>query len=841
MSKKHKKYKIYNKNKQSRLLKHVQIVKGHLINFRKQYKDQLNALFIIVIATLLIFNGVLNGQVISNANHLYNFEPWLHYKTDEKEHESSNYIMSDNIDGLSSTYYQVENLQKGEIPLWFYNEQLGFSGFFNIVSGFSYPLRFILWPLFGVPVGWSIGTILKFISCGFFMFLFLSRLKVNKYIATAIAIGFTFGSNNIGSNQTPFSTGPMTAPIVFYYCERLIQRNKWSDVIWVVLSLVILGSSGLPHVTFFFAYWTVLYIIIRLIFLKKNKKQLLLKFLTAGILSILIFMPFLLATAEYTVYGFNITYRENYGLRQLDILSIFNVFFANIFGDPLKEAGRWIHGTYINVGIFVGFMGVISVLTGGLVRAIKSKDVHILFFLIGIVILIFEIYALPFEKLENLTNLLPLFKGNPAIYHKTVLQFFIAIVGALGLQYLWETNFIEKQFERIILLILTLLIGGGSIGMFIYFYNTIGQSDYVLGYLVKSLFIVAISMFILISLIFRSRFNELQYSNKKLPTFFGGILIWLFIIEAMIHSNGWISYSKPKYWFPEVEMTKYLKENIKEGRTISLGRGPALPETMAAYGLPVAAGRASVPKGYQLLLQTAWEKIYVEHPTQTFFDEYKTDLGSQVWDLVDVRYFLASRNLKQEEFAKYGDKLKFHRLKDGTIIERIPTPRHAILARDGVVFEDEESMAKAFTNNWDIHTQIAVDSQKDLINGDSEQKDLDKGSMIGEIMNFNQKSNLMEMDVDLKNPGYLVLSSYYYPGWNAYIDGKQVDTFRAYKFLTAIKLTETGKHRIDFKYEPKSVKYGIIISLGSIFVAIVLFIFLIRQEDLNLRKTKNNS
>lgn len=63
---------------------------------------------------------------------------------------------------------------------------------------------------------------------------------------------------------------------------------------------------------------------------------------------------------------------------------------------------------------------------------------------------------------------------------------------------------------------------------------------------------------------------------------------------------------------------------------------------------------------------------------------------------------------------------------------------------------------------------------------------------------------------------------YYNKGWNAYIDGKPVDYIRANYILRALDIP-SGKHSVEFKFEPDSYRIGNLIALiSSILLMLIL-------------------
>ena len=90
----------------------------------------------------------------------------------------------------------------------------------------------------------------------------------------------------------------------------------------------------------------------------------------------------------------------------------------------------------------------------------------------------------------------------------------------------------------------------------------------------------------------------------------------------------------------------------------------------------------------------------------------------------------------------------------------------------------------------------------------------------------------MTIQTAANEDGILVLADSFYPGWDAYVDGKKAKIFKANHFFRAVPIPK-GEHRIEFRYQPQSFKLGLIISLISLtcLVLVSLFLFL-RQRKL---------
>ncbi len=81
--------------------------------------------------------------------------------------------------------------------------------------------------------------------------------------------------------------------------------------------------------------------------------------------------------------------------------------------------------------------------------------------------------------------------------------------------------------------------------------------------------------------------------------------------------------------------------------------------------------------------------------------------------------------------------------------------------------------------------------------------------------------NSVVVDVDTPGPALLRLADAWYPDWTARVDDKIVPMYAADYLLRAVPVP-AGKHRVEFRFESKSVATGLMVSIASLAIALVL-------------------
>jgi uncharacterized membrane protein YfhO len=61
----------------------------------------------------------------------------------------------------------------------------------------------------------------------------------------------------------------------------------------------------------------------------------------------------------------------------------------------------------------------------------------------------------------------------------------------------------------------------------------------------------------------------------------------------------------------------------------------------------------------------------------------------------------------------------------------------------------------------------------------------------------------------------VVLSDTWYPGWEAWVDGKPARIYEVYGALRGV-VVEKGDHRIEMRFRPRSVYLGLAMTLAGL-------------------------
>jgi hypothetical protein len=100
-----------------------------------------------------------------------------------------------------------------------------------------------------------------------------------------------------------------------------------------------------------------------------------------------------------------------------------------------------------------------------------------------------------------------------------------------------------------------------------------------------------------------------------------------------------------------------------------------------------------------------------------------------------------------------------------------------------------------------------------------------KGGFQAEAQILEYENHLVNIQASLDRPGILVLADSFYPGWNAYVNGRQEKIYRANLFFRGVQLS-AGTHTVQFRYEPRSFAIGRAVSIITLLFIVAISILL---------------
>jgi len=186
-----------------------------------------------------------------------------------------------------------------------------------------------------------------------------------------------------------------------------------------------------------------------------------------------------------------------------------------------------------------------------------------------------------------------------------------------------------------------------------------------------------------------------------------------------------------------------------------------------------------------------------------WYDELVTALPAErLWELMNVKHVITWRKvllplteLLYDEPAEEGTTY-LHRLHDYL-------PRAYVVHR-AEVLKGEEALELLANPDFDPLEMVILEEEPDL-----ELEDKPTAESTVRILEYEPSRIVLEAEVAAD--GILVLSEVYYPGWRAYMDGRETRIYRADHALRALAL-QAGYHRVELVYDPLSFKVGFVIS-----------------------------
>ena len=782
-----------------------------------EYKE----LIILLLLTLIFFWKIIinNNQMISPAldtTGIFSFWRWLY----------------------SSTV-----LQYGELPLW--NPYI-FSGtpfLGNPQTAMFYPIN-ALFILFPSNLTFGYVFMLDVFLMGVFTYLFARTIELSKFASLISAIVFMFSgtvTSRIYAGHLTILDAFVWFPLILLFYEMAIKERKLVYGIMAGFALTLMFFTG--H-TQFIAYGlmaSVMYFIFRSygIIKKERKSRRILNLVVILFISMVVFFSLiaiqLLPSLEFSNYadragGISFKDASTFSLTPQYFITL---IIPEFFGSPINNT-YWHHGNLWELCGYAGVLPLILALIGIIYR--KNNIYMPIFSVMALFTLLFSLgkYTPIFTIFYYYVPGFDLFRA-PARF-LFVYVFSISILAGFGSSFLTE-NISKKQLHEFskftkslilisILSMILLILSYFAKSFIISFGQSIIAENYLiysqlyqypLSYwydftnVVYSTILQSVIIFI-IFLVTSTYILYLKAKGKINLNHFQYIVILLILLDLFAFGWNFIDTKNPDDIFKPPEYIEIIKSDDSRYRVL----GPLAQSIASKSDIELVNGYdPSYTRLYQDFLWLSGNQSISNNPNYGLVIDIPdiSDIHNlNILRLLNIKYIITEK--EPNTIGLY----KVYSQNNLSIYEVNETMQRAFIVRDARIIQNKSEIFNVLQdNNFNITEEIILEQNPGV--------PIHNEGKFENVKIARYTPNRIDLEINMTNPGFLVLSEIWYPGWKAYDNNRKSEVYKTDYALRSIFVVE-GEHHISFIYEPESYSIGKKISVLSLIIFIFCIIIL---------------
>ena len=818
------------------------------MKFFKKISPSHILLFVIIIGLLFIYRQVIfDGKILFPSNFLAQFySPWRTEKFLGWEAGIPHKPIGD--DQIRIFYpertFTNDMLAKKTIPLWNPYNFAGTPFLANFQSSIFYPLN-ILYFFLPQIIAWEILLFIQPIMAAFFMFLFLSLFRLKKpaiWIGT-ISFGFSGFMLVWSQENAVVAQSALWLPLILFGIEGYLTNKKNWYYFIAVIALLCSFLGGFFQAYFYIFLFTLIYGLFRIKTLKLSFLQYMLRIIGIYIFSVFLsaiqLLPSIEAFLESPRSTSNVWYLfEGY---LLPITHLFNAFVPDIFGNPgaYNFFGR---GFYRETILYAGLIPFVFFAYACFKRKINPI---IGFFTFSAFFSFFLTLDSPFTRwfFQLPLPLLPTFLPSRILI---ITAFSIATLSSFGL-----SIFIEKKDKNDWKLILKILSVFQICVLLIFIYGVLllsyGDTMFfqkLSGYVIrhgssptKENILILLKNLILPFVTLSSLFVFLRLRKISNLSILG--IVILALIGQFYFLNKYLVVGNPEFLYPKNAVISFLQSRSSLDRFLTL-RQP-MEENISTYAkiYSVEGTNPVFPRRYGELLFAVKNngKVSKDIPRveariselgdkENPFEDKKRMRLISLLGIKHVLYF-DDRNPKNSNANKFPQALfkpvwqhnNWRGLEYANAFPRVFLTNNIRVENNA-----QKILDLIFNPGTNLLTTVILEEKPKEIDNPDTFINFPKPS----IDSFTSITSYEPQEIIIKTktnvPQMLFLSDNYYPGWKAYVDDKETKIYRADYTFRSIYLPK-GDHKVTFTYKPLSFQAGIITSMVSTTLLLIIFLF----------------
>lgn len=724
----------------------------------------------------------------------------------------------------------VEMLKNKTLPLWNPYILTGIpllSNFQSAPFSITIPYYFITDNL----NAWSLQVITQHILDCIFMYLLLRYLKLSKTASVFGGTVYAFsGFNMIWSQWNAHALAASFLPLITLITDKYFVVS--SKIVFLIPAIILIQiMSGYPQILI---YTAVIVFLVWLINFKKNIDY----FFKTFVISILYIFGFALASFQLFP-SWELLQNSQRAIEPLEFSSAFLPWQKIITFIAPDYFGNHVTNNYWGLTDYTtttGYVGVVAlVLSIYALKYIKKEKIVVLGSVLSITSLIISLPTFISIYLWKSG----IFGMQAASAHRglIIFTFGVSMLSAFGYDRFVKTNrFVLSSLYKPIIIVGLLLCFYALYALTNSYYPSL-LSYFNLQIIDKWKSDVAIrNLFLPYMIYILFYLCVLVRKINYFPKIVFSISIFILMVFELFRF-GWkfTPFTKKQLIYPTTPVIEFLKNNNEPIRTIST---EVIPINMKmAYGIESFEGYDAI---YPVNIAKYVAVSNSNNITATPQGRYASAVNylSPLLDIANVKYLIA---LKKNDMGKpdqagkipsyLNNKYKevFNDKTTSVLENKNYMPRAAMYYFWDTIFDDNLLLSKLVNKDFDYKNTLIINEYigKPEITSDAR-------NTVEYLMYRSDKSRIK---ITSTNDGLLFVSDLYYPGWKAYVDGKEVIILKANYAFRAVSVSQ-GSHVIEFVYKPDSFYTGVKISIIS-FLLLLLYTYLINRKygNENSRRT----
>lgn len=286
------------------------------------------------------------------------------------------------------------------------------------------------------------------------------------------------------------------------------------------------------------------------------------------------------------------------------------------------------------------------------------------------------------------------------------------------------------------------------------------------------------------------------YLNVRREPWMKALVVGVILGEMLWFAYGIDAQCEWDLYYPPVPALEKIRDS-KPGRICGINCLPAcLNQTHDLRDIRGYDG--TDPARLVDLLEIARNRRVQQSPRYAITQWLVPVIDSPILRLLNVRYLVYRQPPPRDEKVLFKGRSYWVTEIENTL-ERVFVPQNV-----EVIEDSDQTLSRLARIDFDPANVAFVDRPVDL----------PEGPATGSARIVAEVPCEIEVEVDMKTPGLLVLSDLWYEGWKATLNGESVPVVRVDHALKGAVLPE-GKGTLVFRYEPQSFKRGLQLTEGG--------------------------